>query len=392
MQPLPQSPQIQQNSKDNTFSQEKAALGKLLFFERRLSKSQQIACASCHNAELAFGDGLSTSFGHNRAKGRRNSPNIALSSFFEPLFWDGRADSLESQALMPITDPLEMANDLDSMVETLQNTPQYYAFFILAFGDSALKSNIIKYYPTLFELDSKKVIESRTLKNGELAYKNLDSINLESVITKATQKITLMQNPNIDSMPFLTPKMPLNKTLESTAKSLINAENIAKAIATFERTLTPKNTRFNAFLQGNKNALSDKEIYGLHIFRTSGRCMNCHYGAALSDGKFHNIGLSFYGRKLQDLGRYEITRDPSDVGAFKTPSLIQVAKSAPYMHNGIFPHLAGVLNMYNAGFPFVLPKEIDKNDPLIPHTTPLIKPLNLTKDELSALESFLKTL
>ena len=92
----------------------------------------------------------------------------------------------------------------------------------------------------------------------------------------------------------------------------------------------PKNTRFNRFLNGDYKALSDKEIYGLHIFRTKGRCMNCHYGVALSDGEFHNIGLSFYGRKLEDLGRYEISKDEKDLGAFKTPSLIAVSKCALY--------------------------------------------------------------
>ena len=119
--------------------------------------------------------------------------------------------------------------------------------------------------------------------------------------------------------------------------------------------------------------------------------MNCHYGAILSDGKFHNIGLSFFGRKLQDFGRYELTQDIEDVGKFKTPSLLGVSKSAPYMHTGTFPNLTGVLNMYNAGFPVSVPKG-KENYQLLPKTDPLIKRLDLTREEISALEAFLRAL
>ncbi len=357
MQPLPD---IAPSPSHNPFTKEKSLLGKKLFNEPNLSKSGQISCANCHNKELAFGDGIKTSFGHNRQRGTRNAPNIMMSGFFEKLFWDGRADSLEKQALMPIVNPIEMAHELDNMQKFVSNTTFYHPLFILAFGDEEHKKGIYHWYLNITK-------DSEVL-NAKDTYK--------SFIAKL---ITLDMRD--ESMDFLQNKLSLEYM--NYAKKLITKQNIAKAIASYERSLVPKNTKFNRFLNGDYSALSDKEIYGLHIFRTKGRCMNCHYGVALSDGKFHNLGLSFYGRKLQDLGYYEVTKNKEDMGAFKTPSLIAISKSAPYMHNGIFPDLLGVINMYNAGFP-------TQND--ITHKTELIKPLKLNNEEIDALFAFLLTL
>lgn len=334
--------------KDNPLTKEKALLGEILFNERLLSKSQQYACISCHNKELGFGDGIKTSYGHDLQKGNRNAPNIMMSGFYKKLFWDGRADSLEDQALGPIQNPIEMANDLNIALQRLKNIPFYQNLFLLVFSD---KSKI-------------KLEQKSLLGKDFITQKDLDTL-----------------------------KTPIkDKKNKKIAEALITKQNLLKAIATYERTLVPKNTRFNQFLQGKYNALTPQEVYGLHVFRTKGRCMNCHNGMILSDSKFHNIGLSFYGRKLQDLGRYEISKQIEDVGAFKTPSLIGISKSAPYMHNGIFPHLRGVLNMYNAGFPTPKPTDSQRQDPLFPKTSPLIHKLNLSEDEINALEAFLKTL
>ncbi|PAF42508.1 cytochrome c peroxidase [Helicobacter sp. 11S02596-1] len=173
----------------------------------------------------------------------------------------------------------------------------------------------------------------------------------------------------------------------------ITLEQIGRAIATYERTLMPKRTRFDKFLLGDKNALSDEEVYGLHLFRTKARCINCHNGVALSDGKFHNLGLSYYGRKYQDLGRYEVSKNPDDIGKFKTPSLRGVSQSAPYMHNGLFPSLRRVIYGYNAGmFRPKPPRGVDPRDPLFPQTSPLLLELHLNDEEVRAIEAFLKTL
>ncbi len=364
MQPLPP---IAPDNAQNPYTEAKRLLGKQLFHEPKLSKSGQIACASCHNKELGFGDGIKTSFGHNRQRGQRNAPNIMMSGFFDELFWDGRAKSLESQALMPIVNPIEMAHEISYMRDSIARIATYYPLFILAFGDTTQQDEILR---TIFVSKQSLTTPSqglydtifRQLLKADLQEQSLDSILQSSKLSKKQIRI---------------------------AQKLITPENIAKAIATYERSLVPKNTRFNRFLQGEYTALNNKEIYGLHIFRTKGRCMNCHYGVALSDGAFHNIGLSFYGRKLQDLGRYEVTHEIKDLGAFKTPSLIAISKSAPYMHNGIFPTLQGVIHMYNAGFP--TPKQ-DNNAKEYPITTPLIKPLQLNEEEMMALEAFLLTL
>jgi cytochrome c peroxidase len=138
--------------------------------------------------------------------------------------------------------------------------------------------------------------------------------------------------------------------------------------------------------------LSDEQLWGLHLFRTKARCMTCHEGALLSDNQFHNTGLSYYGRKFEDLGRYEVTGLASDVGRFRTPSLVAVSQTGPWMHNGLFSSLPGVVNLYNAGGARTKRREVYDNDPLYPETTPLLVKLELTKEERSALVAFLTLL
>jgi cytochrome c peroxidase len=171
----------------------------------------------------------------------------------------------------------------------------------------------------------------------------------------------------------------------------VTLTRVAQAIATFERTLTSRGNAFDSFLRGKTNALSDAAIRGLHLFRTTARCLNCHNGPNFTDGRFHNEGLTYYGRKYEDLGRYGVTKDPKDVGRFKTPSLRNVTRTAPYMHNGLFD-LDGVLNMYNAGMPTSLRRPDQRSDPLFPEKSPLLKPLGLNKQDLADLKEFLGAL
>jgi cytochrome c peroxidase len=113
----------------------------------------------------------------------------------------------------------------------------------------------------------------------------------------------------------------------------------------------------------------------------------------LTDQRYHNLQISFYGRKLEDLGRYTVSRDPIDVGRFRTPSLRAVGRTGPYMHNGIFPNLAGVVNLYvNAGGrDRQTPSTLSPGVP-IPQPDPLLKPLDLSSEERAALVAFLETL
>lgn len=164
------------------------------------------------------------------------------------------------------------------------------------------------------------------------------------------------------------------------------------AIATFERTIVSDgSSTFDKFLKGDPSALSDSAVRGLHLFRTKARCANCHMGPRLTDDRFHEVGLSYYGRKFQDLGRYEVTKDATDVGRFRTPSLRNVTRTAPYMHNGLF-ELNGIVQMYDAGMPALKRKESEKDDPLFPTKSPLLKPLALTADERSDILEFLESL
>ena len=138
--------------------------------------------------------------------------------------------------------------------------------------------------------------------------------------------------------------------------------------------------------------MSNEAIQGLHLFRTKARCINCHNGPLFSDGDFHNIGLTYYQRPFEDLGRYNITKKPADVGRFRTPSLREVMLTRPWMHNGLFDDMEGIINMYNAGGAKARPKGEQVNDPLYPKLDPLLKPLHLTPQERESVVAFLQTL
>lgn len=297
-----------EHPKANPFSKEKAELGKALFFDGRLSGSRQMACASCHDPDLAWADGRTVAFGHDRKALKRNSPSVLNVAFQTSFFWDGRAKSLEDQALAVLDNPDEMRADKEGLGERLQKVKGYPEMFKAAFGDPA-----------------------------------------------------------------------------------ITTERVARAVACYERTLVSGRSRFDAFLSGKANALTDSELRGLHLFRTDARCLNCHNGPTFSDGKFHDVGLSYYGREFEDLGRFRVTKEKGDVGAFRTPSLRNVGYTAPYMHNGLFP-LDGVLRMYNAGMPTLQRKAHQKGDPNFPTKSPLLKPLGLNGSDLADLEAFLRAL
>ncbi|QQX80078.1 c-type cytochrome [Shewanella sp. KX20019] len=302
---------------DNPFSQLKLRLGDKLFHDPQLSRSGHIACASCHDRNLGWADGRQVSFGHHRLKGKRNAPSIENSAFYSSLFWDGRAASLEEQALMPITDSVEMNFTLDELEERLSNDPQYVQLFKLTFGSEE-----------------------------------------------------------------------------------VTRERIAQAIATFERTILSRRSRFDIFLMASEieeesqkqrlsAAFSDESVRGLHLFRTKARCMNCHNGPEMSDSQFHNIGLTYYKRFYQDLGLYNQTRNYDDVGKFRTPGLRGVMNTKPWMHNGLFVNMEGLLNFYNMGG---VASQKTREDPLAPQTSIHLKPLKLTQNEIKDLMAFLESI
>nr|WP_315027755.1 cytochrome c peroxidase [uncultured Chryseobacterium sp.] len=173
----------------------------------------------------------------------------------------------------------------------------------------------------------------------------------------------------------------------------ITLDKIASALATFQKTIRSQPSKLDKFIKGDHKAMSDQEIYGMHLFRTKARCMNCHYGKYLTDESFHNIGLTYYQREYEDLGLYHITKDSKDVGKFKTPSLRDLTYTAPWMHNGLMDDMHGIVNLYNSGMQMINPTSEEKAaDPNFPVTDPLMKPLRLNEQETDAIVAFLKSM
>jgi cytochrome c peroxidase len=160
----------------------------------------------------------------------------------------------------------------------------------------------------------------------------------------------------------------------------VTAPGIARALATFVRTQLSGNSRFDRFLTGNVAALRAVERRGLNVFSGRARCARCHAGPLLSDESFHNTGVAWKEARFADPGRAAVTGSDRDRGAFKTPSLREVARTAPYMHDGSMARLADVIEFYAAG-----------GRPN-PNLDPDIRPLNLTADDKAALLAFLRSL
>lgn len=273
----------------------KIHLGKQLYFDARLSASEKIACASCHDPVMGWSDEGPTSVGHEGKRGGRRAPPVSNSAYSPLQFWDGRAPTLEEQAKGPIENPVEMANTHTAMIRTLNDVPGYVEEFKKVFG---------------------------------------------------TTPITIDQ--------------------------------VAEAIAAFERTVVTTDSPFDRFVKGDRNALTAQEQRGLEIFNGKGHCTACHWGGYFSDGRFHNVGVTPADPQNPDEGRFKISNDIRDKGAFKTPTARDAALRAPYMHNGSEKTLEAVVEFYNRG---------GGKDP---NLDPLIVPLGLSKEEVNALVAFLR--
>jgi len=186
--------------------------------------------------------------------------------------------------------------------------------------------------------------------------------------------------------------------------SNVSIEGLAKAIASFERTIISGNSRWDQFEAGNSSALSDAEKRGLEIFEGKGRCNQCHSGWNLTDEKFHNLGIG-WDQKEVDLGRFQVTGLDEDKGAFKTPTLRDISETGPYMHDGRFASLEKVVEYYNDGAidnPYLDP-EMQRPDMTLEETlaryskknstdAPPVKMLNLTYKEREDLVAFMLAL
>jgi cytochrome c peroxidase len=275
---------------------DKVELGKLLFFDTRLSADRSISCASCHNPQFAFTDGSRVSDGIRGHQGKRNAPTIINSSKLKLLFWDGRAATLEEQALGPMVNPLEMGNTHEVIVTRLRDISGYRDLFASVFAE-------------------------------------------------------------------------MNFTIN----------HVAEAIAAFERTVVSENSPFDRFRAGDTSALSERQQRGMTLFFGKARCSVCHSEPLFTDGRFHNLGVGA-DKPLPDDGRAEITKDVIDRGKFKTPSLRDVASTAPYMHDGGLATLEEVIDLYNRG-----------GNPN-PNLNPRLRALGLDESEKADLVAFMRSL
>jgi cytochrome c peroxidase len=289
-------------------NQDAIRLGKRLFVDTRLSADGKVSCGKCHIAEHALTDGRARSSGHNGRLGTRNAPSLLNVAYLDSLFWDGRGANLESQALMPLTNPVEHALPSNTAVaDLIRRDPKYTRDFSRAFG--------------------------------------------------------------------VRPEQ-------------ISSEMVGRALAAYERTLIAGGSPFDRFLYGgDRAALSAGAVRGLELFRGRAQCASCHLigqsSALLTDGQFHiapaglprtvtdNLpalankviraadatnraeleGLIATDVDVAALGRFIVTRKPADIGKFKTPSLRNVALTAPYMHDGSVKTLAEAvdLELYSRG-------------------------------------------
>jgi cytochrome c peroxidase len=294
--PLGLDAQLQYIPEDNPLTAEKVELGRMLYFDKRLSADNSVACASCHNPQFGFTDGMAVSTGINGQKGGRSAPTVINRLFSDAQFWDGRAASLEAQALGPIQNPIEMGNTLEAVVKKLNAIKGYRAAFQKAFGTE------------------------------------------------------------------------------------VTAEGIGKAIASFERTVLSGNSAYDRFKAGEDNALSESAQRGLALFESERvKCTACHVGHNFTDENYRNLGVGM-DKAQPDLGRYEISKNEEDRGAFKTPTLRHIARTAPYMHDGSLKTLREVIDYY------------DKGGAPNAHLSKDMKPLNLTEQEKEDLVAFLESL
>jgi cytochrome c peroxidase len=315
---------------DNPQTDAKAALGKELFFDTRLSEDNKESCETCHDPEKGFTDQLPTSMGIHAQFGQRNAPT-ALNAMFNVLqFWDGRADTLEDQAGQPILNPIELGmKSPDEVVAKIAGIAEYQPKFRDAFGAA----------------------------------------------------------PSWD--------------------------NIRKAIAAYERTLAEFDTPFDAFMAGDRNAISEQAKRGWSLFNGKGRCMSCHgwnpTQPLFTDNRFHNIGVSAHksdfvplarkaldvlakgggaqqidqlaiGTDMSGLGRFLVTKQPHDIGGFRTMGLRNLLVTEPYFHDGSQATLWDVVDHYNKG---------GVQNPFLDGG---IVPLGLAEPEIDDMVAFLATL
>ena len=279
---------------DNPYTEAKAELGRMLFFDPRLSGSQSRSCANCHDSLLSWGDGLPRAIGEQQSPMGLRSPTLLNVAWVPILGWDGKFPDLESVAFVPITAPANMNLPEATLIARLSAIPGYLRAFDRAFG-----------------------------------------------------------------------------------KGEITRHKIELALATYERSIVSGEAPFDRWIMGDDAAIGAAAKRGFEIFNNKGHCAECHSGWAFTDSSFHDIGTA----KGDDIGRGRYFSNSLKLRyAFKTPTLRDVDRRAPYMHDGSVPTLEDVIALY------------DKGGIARPSRSELMRPLGLTEGEKSDLIAFLHTL
>lgn len=310
---------------ENPMTRAKIELGRQLYFDTRLSSDSTVSCASCHHPEKGWAFDTQFGVGVDGQEGNRNSPVSYNRILSGKQFWDGRAATLEEQAIGPIANPIEMANTHDVAVDTLKKIPGYKVQFDKIFGDGVNIENVGKAIAT-FE---------RAIVTGPAPYDYYEVVR------------SFQQQFPAEELKYLEEDDP--ELYKKYADALKGAESMSES------------------------ARRGREIF----FSEKGKCTACHAGANFTDELYHNLGVGM-DAKEPDLGRYMVTKDEKDKGAFKTPTIRNIAQTPPYMHDGSQKTLEEVVEWYvKGGHPNA-------------YLSDKVQKLNLTQQDKTDLVNFMK--
>lgn len=310
----------------NPLTSEKIVLGRQLFRDRRLSRDGSLSCSSCHDPGRAFTDGRVVARGIGGARGERNVPTIVNRAWGTSFFWDGRAATLEQQVVQPILHPDELAMTPESVL-ALVRSARYRSRFEAAFG-----------------------LEVRL------------KPDTTTVMAATTVTATTVSN---------TPVTP------DAERAL---DLVSRALASYVRTIVSGDSPYDRFVAGDRTALSGAARRGLTLFRGRANCSACHVGPTFTDEQFHNTGVAWRTGAVTDQGRASVSKQAEDRGAFKTPTLREVSRTAPYMHDGGIGTLDEVVDYYDRGG--------QRN----PGLDPKLRPLRLSPSDKQDVVAFLLSL
>jgi len=320
-----------QGIQDNPMTRAKIELGRQLYFDRRLSADSTVSCADCHHPDEGFTRHTQFGIGIGGQEGNRNSPVAYNRILSDEQFWDGRAESLEAQAIGPIANPIEMGNTHQACEECVEGIPGYKMQFDKIFEDGVTIENIGKAIAT-FE---------RAIVTGPSPYDYWE---------------------------------PLRTFRERYKQDLEDIELLKEEDPDFYQ-------RYQDLVAASEaHPFSEAAERGRQIFFSEkGNCTACHAGANFTDEQYHNLGVGM-DVETPDLGRYEVSKEEKDKGAFKTPTIRNVALSHPYMHDGSQKTLEEVVAWYaKGGHPN-------------PYLSDKMKKLDLTEQDKKDLVEFMKAL